>query len=207
MYARVMSNELEPSQIDTFITMIRDQVIPRASKLHGIEGGCWLADRESGGVMGITLFDSEKSLTESQETADRTREEVSRAAGLTVPAFRNYEVIGSVGDALMLAKGGRVTTGQVKPTEIDTFVHVIHDQVIPRASRLPGFQGGYWLADRESGHVLGVTLFDGEASLRATADAASAIRDEASRAVGQVALEFRSYEVVATTGRSESLAA
>ena len=104
MHARVMSGELSPGELDKFESMIRDDVIPKASKLDGFAGGYWLADRESGKVLGITLFESEKALRESQAQADTIREEASRASGLPVPSFRAYEVVASVGGEAALKK-------------------------------------------------------------------------------------------------------
>ena len=101
MYARVTSTEVNPDDIEKFVGMVRDNVIPRAQKLDGFTGGYWLADRESGRVMGVTLFESEEALRASQSQADRIREESSESAGLPIPSFRSYEVIASVGEAAL----------------------------------------------------------------------------------------------------------
>jgi hypothetical protein len=96
MYARVMSTDLPSDKIDVFISTMRDQVIPRASKLQGFKGGYWLVDRENGKAMGVTLYESEAALLASQEAANRIREEVSRNMGLPVPSFEHFEVVASV---------------------------------------------------------------------------------------------------------------
>ena len=98
MYARVASGELNPGDVEKFVGMVRDRIVPGAQKLGGFKGGYWLADRESGRVLGITLFESEADLRASQAQADRMRDEASRQAGLTPPSFTTYEVIASVGD-------------------------------------------------------------------------------------------------------------
>ena len=103
MYARVTTGELAPDQMEDFEKMVRDQVIPRARELRGFKGGYWLADRDGGRVMGITLFESEEALRASEEQANRIREESSRSAGLEVPSFVSYEVVESVGEADDLA--------------------------------------------------------------------------------------------------------
>jgi hypothetical protein len=97
MFARVMSGRLGSGEIEKMTGMIEREVIPRASQLPGLQGGYWLADRESGSVLGITLFKSEEALHDSEEQANRIREEASRSAGLPVPEFESYEVIASVG--------------------------------------------------------------------------------------------------------------
>jgi hypothetical protein len=96
MYARVMSTDLPIHKIDVFVSAMRDQVIPRASKLPGFRGGYWLIDRENGRAMGVTLYEDEASLLSSLEAANRIREEVSRKVGLPVPSFQHFEVVASV---------------------------------------------------------------------------------------------------------------
>lgn len=98
MYARVMTGEVKPGAEETFVKVIRDQVIPRASALPGFRGGYWLRDLDSDSVLGVTLFESEEALRASQEQADRIREEASRAAGVDPPVFHSYEVIVSVAE-------------------------------------------------------------------------------------------------------------
>jgi heme-degrading monooxygenase HmoA len=103
MYARVSIGEVTPEQLETFRRMIHDQVVPRARRLPGFKGGYWLADREGGQVIGITLFETEEALRASEESAARIREESSRTAGLKTPSFASYEVVESAGSAKEVA--------------------------------------------------------------------------------------------------------
>jgi hypothetical protein len=103
MFARVTSGEFSPDDMENFISMVRDRIIPRARDLQGFKGGYWLADRSTGQVLAVTLFESEEALKASDAEAARIREESSREAGLPVPSFREYEVVASVGMADLLA--------------------------------------------------------------------------------------------------------
>ena len=103
MVARVTSAELTPEDMDTFVSMVRDQVIPRVQGMPGFKGGYWLVDRSTGKGLGVTLFESEEALNATEDQASRIREEVSRDAGLPLPSFRRYEVVASVGAAEELA--------------------------------------------------------------------------------------------------------
>ncbi len=104
MFARVMSSTLDsPDKADLFARTMRDTVIPQAQRLEGFKGGYWLIDRESGKVLGVTLYESEHALKASAAQADRIREEASRDMGEAVPTFQEYEVIASVGSAESLA--------------------------------------------------------------------------------------------------------
>jgi hypothetical protein len=103
MHARVMQSDLPAERIDSFVTAMRDQVIPRARKLPGFLGGYWLVDREHGKAIGVTLYKDAASLKASSEGADRIREEVSRNLGLPLPSFSEYEVVASVEEQAKIA--------------------------------------------------------------------------------------------------------
>jgi hypothetical protein len=68
--------------------------------------------------------------------------------------------------------------------------------VVPQVKKLAGFKGGYWLVDRTTGKGFGLTLFENEAAVRATEDAAAKIRAQVPAGVKITGVE--SYEVVAT---------
>jgi heme-degrading monooxygenase HmoA len=96
-----------------------------------------------------------------------------------------------------MAKFARVTFAEADPARVEDGIANIKEVVIPRARELPGFQGGYWLADREAGKVIGVTMFDSEESLRETDEAAAQIRQQAGSAIGVTFSAIESYEVIA----------
>lgn len=103
MFARVTSAELTPENVDTFVSMIRDQVIPKVQGMPGFKGGYWLVDRSTGKGLGVTLFESEEALNATEDQASRIRAEVSRGAGLPLPSFQRFEVVASVGSPEELA--------------------------------------------------------------------------------------------------------
>ncbi len=89
----------------------------------------------------------------------------------------------------------RVTRYEGSPTEIEAGMKLIKETIAPAAKRLQGFKGGYWLLDRVSSKGFSVTLFESEAALHATEDAAAQLRSRASSTVRITAVER--YEVVA----------
>lgn len=91
----------------------------------------------------------------------------------------------------------RVTTVQGRPGAIDDATRVIENDVIPAATVLDGFRGGYWLADRRTGTVLGITLFDTEGDLEVSELAAAKIRSGATDKLGAEVLDVSRYEVIA----------
>ena len=91
----------------------------------------------------------------------------------------------------------RVTRLQSSPDKIDEVRSMIEGKVIPTAKGLAGFVGGYFLADRSTGQVLGITLFDTEAHLRGSAEAAAKLRADAAEATGGTFASVDEYEVIA----------
>jgi len=91
----------------------------------------------------------------------------------------------------------RVTHSKGDPAKADEAIRMIKETVIPNAKKLAGFKGGYWLFDRKNGVGLGVTLFESEAAVQASEEAAKKLREGAA-ATGVVQITgVERYEVIA----------
>jgi heme-degrading monooxygenase HmoA len=95
-----------------------------------------------------------------------------------------------------MAKFARVTFGEGDPARTDEGIANLNETVIPRVRELPGFQGGYWLADRATGKVLAVVVFDSEEHLRQTDEAAAQLRQRAGSPSGVNFTSVETYEVI-----------
>ncbi len=92
----------------------------------------------------------------------------------------------------------RVSTIQGKQEQIDEGIRHYREQVLPAARKMAGFKGAYLLVDRKSGKNLGITLWETEKDLQASAAAADKLRGQASRIVDAAkAPTVEVYEVVA----------
>ena len=90
----------------------------------------------------------------------------------------------------------RVTTIKGPPESVDQATQVVRDQVLPRARELPGFKGILSLGDRETGRGLSVTLWESEEAMRASDEAADAMRGQAVGAIeGSEVVSVDRYEV------------
>lgn len=96
MYARVQTGHLPPEDIETFVGMIRERVAPQVHTVPGVTGGYWLANRETGKVIGVILYESREALEASTAQAAQIRAEASRGAGLPEPHAEVYEVVETV---------------------------------------------------------------------------------------------------------------
>ncbi|HLW15967.1 MAG TPA: hypothetical protein VKV69_01215 [Actinomycetota bacterium] len=93
----------------------------------------------------------------------------------------------------------RLTTVQGKPEKIDDAIRVIENDVIPGSKVLPGFKNGYWLADRKSGKLLGLTMFESEKDVEESEAAASKLRKSAAEKLGAEVKNVERFELIART--------
>jgi heme-degrading monooxygenase HmoA len=85
MFGRVSTFEGSPGQVDDLTRFAREQVLPAIERLDGFSGILGLADRQSGKVVAVTLW-------ESEEAANRLRDESAGVADETITGVERYEV-------------------------------------------------------------------------------------------------------------------
>ena len=72
----------------------------------------------------------------------------------------------------------RVSTFQGPPDQTAEGIRLAREQILPAARLMDGFKGIYLLYDRESGKSLSVTLWETEADMQASEEAASQVRTQ-----------------------------
>jgi heme-degrading monooxygenase HmoA len=93
----------------------------------------------------------------------------------------------------------RMTTLQGSSNTIADGIKTVEEQVIPAARKMAGFKGMIALADRATGKMIGITLWESEAAMRASAEAANQLRNASAAAGGAKVLSVEQFEVVADT--------
>jgi hypothetical protein len=94
----------------------------------------------------------------------------------------------------------RRTKTKTSPENLEKAKQVIEGAVIPASKELPGFKGGYWLADRETGEGIGFTFYDTKENLQASGARATQVRGDAVRDIGAELISVDELEVVLDTG-------
>jgi heme-degrading monooxygenase HmoA len=90
--ARVSSLEGSAKNIDDSVSKVQDETLPKVRELDGSVGVIALADRTSGRVTVITLWESAEALRQSEQQADRIREQAAKSAGQSIAGVDRYEV-------------------------------------------------------------------------------------------------------------------
>jgi heme-degrading monooxygenase HmoA len=90
----------------------------------------------------------------------------------------------------------RISTYDGGPERVGEFRHAMVEHVLPALRRLPGFQGVLFLADHQSGKVLGVALWETEESMGASEESAYWFRAYGAEAASERITGVERYEVV-----------
>ena len=91
----------------------------------------------------------------------------------------------------------RLTTIQGSPEKLEDAIRVIENDVIPTSKALPGFKNGYWFADRKSGKMIALTLFETEKDVEASEAAASQLRKTSTEKLGAEVKNVERFELIA----------
>jgi heme-degrading monooxygenase HmoA len=90
--ARVSSLEGSPKNIDDSVSKVQAETLPKVRELQGNVGTIGLADRKSGRFKVITLWESADALRQSEQQADRLREQAAKSGGQSIAGVERYEV-------------------------------------------------------------------------------------------------------------------
>jgi hypothetical protein len=78
--------------IDASLEKTRGETLPKVRAIDGNVGAIGLADRETGRVSLITLWDSADSMRASEQEADQLRERTADQGGQQITNVARYEV-------------------------------------------------------------------------------------------------------------------
>ena len=92
MFARVSRFEGSPEGMDEALRHVREHVLPQLQRQDGSKGLIALGDRQSGTVLGVTLWESEEAMRASEQEADRLREESAEASHQAIADVERFEV-------------------------------------------------------------------------------------------------------------------
>ena len=93
VFARVTLGEALPERLDEMTREIMEHVLPALRMQDGFAGTLVLADRTSGKVLAVTLWESEQAMNTTEEAAYWLRIFSAEAAGGEVTGLERYEVI------------------------------------------------------------------------------------------------------------------
>ena len=192
MYARVASFEGRDASLTDDLIQRAREVAP--SSIPDAKGFLGLFERESGSALSITFFDSEEAIRNSEQAFEDMAQHFPSEMRGQRTSVDVYEVVISDGD-VERGKAARVSTLEGSPDQIDDSVNSVESETLPRVRQLQGNVGTLGLADRSSGRVKLITLWESEDALRESEEQANRLRDESAHSGGQRIVGVDRYEV------------
>ena len=93
MFARITTFEGPPERVEELRYAVVDRTLPAVERLEGFAGALVLANRQSGNLQVIILWESEHAMSASEESAYWFRTYSAEAASETVTDVERYEVV------------------------------------------------------------------------------------------------------------------
>jgi heme-degrading monooxygenase HmoA len=115
MFARVSTYEGRPEQLDEMHHEGMEHVLPALEMQDGFSGGLLLADRQSGKVMAVTLWESEQAMDATEDASHWLRIFSAQSSGGTISSVERYEVFfASIQEAQLSERPGESRSTEAK---------------------------------------------------------------------------------------------
>lgn len=197
MHCRLVEATILADRMETAVDNLKTNSVPRLNELPGFRGAYWMADRTAGKMYTATFYDSQESLEASRDQFAQIRTEGMAASGAQFDRATEFEVVANTGEKVSTtATHARVTRTKNDPGRFDEAAGAIKSTVIPETQVMKGCQGGFWLADRESGEGFGATLWDSADSMQATSAPGDEMRARVTASIGSQVTGVLLLEIV-----------
>jgi quinol monooxygenase YgiN len=195
MYARSTTFKDRPQAIDAAVAMVRDEVLPAVQAMQGCVGLSMLVERDAGGCIVTTAWDSEAALRGSEPQVGPLRDRAQQLFG-SRPEVRVWEIavlhrVHRVGEGAC----ARVTWTRVDPGLVDEQIETFRRDVLPQVEELPGFCSLSLLTDRRSGKGVLATTYESHEAMATSREAAMDLRTDATRRMATEVLDVAEFEV------------
>ena len=115
MFARVSIYEGRPEQLDEMHHEGVEHVLPALEMQDGFNGGLVLADRQSGKVLAVTLWESEQAMDATEDASHWLRIFSAQSSGGTISSVQRYEVFfASIQEAQLSERYGESISTEAK---------------------------------------------------------------------------------------------
>jgi heme-degrading monooxygenase HmoA len=162
-----MSTSDGATDIDAIVVHLRDQVLPKVKGQKGFRGITASADRPSGVISVLTLWETEGDLEASEVIANDVRQKAMDATGGRVQQVQAFEQL--VWETAENPPGPGcpllVTPVKMNPASVDDNIAFFRSNVLPDIKATPGFRAVRNMMNRQTGEGMVGTVWDDEASL------------------------------------------
>jgi len=117
MFARVSTYESHPEQLDEMHHEGVEHVLPALEMQDGFSGGLVLADRQSGKVLAVTLWETEQAMEATEDASEWLRVFSAKSGGGTISSVQRYEVFfAAIKEVPVSKRSGESSSTQARRT-------------------------------------------------------------------------------------------
>ena len=168
MRAMVVHATTDPARLSALPEVVRSELGPQFLSHPGARHGYWMADRATGHLLAITVWDGDELMQAAAAIDGAQRAQIAERNGLRILSVHELDVIGAHETAMSADPHLR----WVRATWVDGLVPGLHGilpqlyrEAVPDQARSRGFCASYWLADLATGSGLGLSMWEGPAEL------------------------------------------
>ena len=189
MYARSITFQGKPENIDAGIAFVKDEAWPLLDQFDGCRGMSLLVDRDTGQCITTSSWDSEDSMRASYEQLRPTRE-------------RGREILGGSMqvDEWEIAVMHRTHHGECCRVswlqgDLDAMTETFRVGILPQLEQTPGFCSASLLVNRSTGLGCATTAWETRAAMEASRSAADDMRRRAATDAGGQIVDVHEFDL------------
>ena len=177
MYTRVTTLS-GVKDIDGFVAGMRETALAALRAQRGYKGLSISADRTSGVVGTLTVWETEADRDASDSALAKLREDTGAqfATDMNVETFEERVV--EISKPPTVASRLMVTRVSMDPAKVDEIIEAFRREVVPQIKAAPGFRTLRDMMNPQTGEGIVGTVWDDEQSMQAAAEMAMARRPE-----------------------------
>lgn len=169
MRASLVRADIDPDRIAEAARLAELELVPAFLAQPGARHGYWMAQRSSGRLIVLTLWDDDADMQSAWGLEHARLEANAKRVGARVGAPRALDVAGAyeetVGDAPRV-RWVRTTQVSGCRSERRDGIPALFREAVPDQLRTVGFCASYWLVDPVSDAALGLSFWEGPAQVR-----------------------------------------
>lgn len=196
MYARTTTVQGNPAHVDDGIAFVRDEVMPALQGMDGCIGVSMLVDRETGGVIVTSSWESREAMRATETAIGPMRDRAQQVLSGGRPEVKEWD-IAVLHRARPIPEGAcaRVTWTRIDPKVLDPMLAYFRMSVLPEIEQLPGFCSASLLVDHATGLGALAAVYDSQAALDASRDAAMMLRSDATSKMEAELIDVAVFDV------------
>jgi len=187
VYARSTTVRANPSDIDSGIRYVTEEVMPAITAMEGCIGLSMLVDRASGLCIATSAWSDDQSMHAADAALRPMREEAGKVMGGD-PSVDEWEIAVLHRDHQTSdSTSVRCTWLRTDPARIDDAIALFRSEVMPVAEGMDGFCSASLMVDRGTGRAVSSVTWDSRQAMENTRETATKLRAQiAERAGAQI---------------------